>query len=63
MAKKRKWWPDSILGRFVVGLVLAWFALIVVVSVLAIVASQSISVSSSGSSGRVKTETTKSLLP
>jgi hypothetical protein len=27
LAKKRKWWPDSILGRFATGLVLAVFTL------------------------------------
>jgi hypothetical protein len=61
---ERKWWPDSILGRFVVGLVLGWIALIVVISVFALVAQRVISPSSSGSSGTtVETQKTTETLP
>jgi hypothetical protein len=60
VAVERKWWPDSILGRFVVGLVLAWIALIAI-SLLAFVAQRAISPSegSEGSSGiTVETQVT-----
>ena len=66
MAAKRKWWPDSILGRFAVGVVLAWIGLIVVVSVLAFVAQRAISPGSGHETLKVSTaptQSTKSTLP